>query len=46
VAYLYGEAEVLPVAFFLDRNHRVAAIHLGAPRREEFEKAIERLLAE
>lgn len=44
VAYLYGDIEGLPVAFFLDRNHKVAAIHLGPAARRDFEKAIEQLL--
>ena len=44
VAYLYGDVDALPVAFFVDRNQRVAAIHLGAAGRKEFEKAIQALL--
>ena len=45
VAYLYGEVEALPLAFFIDRNQRVAAIHLGPPGKKDFEKAIKTLLA-
>src|SRR3954447_22593745 len=32
-AYLYGDVQDLPVAFFIDRERRVAAIHAGAPSR-------------
>jgi len=45
VAYLYGDVEALPLAFFVDRNQRVAAIHLGPPGRKDFEKVIKTLLA-
>lgn len=45
VAYLYGEVKNLPIAFFVDRQHRVAAIHVGAASRREFESAIKLLLA-
>jgi peroxiredoxin len=45
VAYLYGDIEELPLAFFVDRNQRIAAIHLGAPSRKEFEKVVKALLA-
>lgn len=44
VAYLYGDVDALPVAFFIDRNQRVAAIHLGPGTRKEFEKTIKMLL--
>lgn len=44
VAYLYGDVAGLPVAFFIDRNQRVAAIHLGPAARKDFEKAILQLL--
>ena len=43
-AYLYGDVDALPVAFFVDRNQRVAAIHLGAANRKEFEKTLKLLL--
>jgi cytochrome c biogenesis protein CcmG/thiol:disulfide interchange protein DsbE len=45
-AYLYGGVDSLPLAFFIDRDQRVAAIHLGAADRNAFEKTIERLLRE
>jgi peroxiredoxin len=44
VAYLYGDVEALPLAFFVDRNQRVAAIHPGAASRKEFEKTVQALL--
>jgi peroxiredoxin len=44
VAYLYGEVEALPLAFLIDRNQRVAAIHSGAPGKKDFEKLIRGLL--
>jgi len=45
VAYLYGDVKDLPIAFFLDRNQRVAAIHAGAAGKKDFEKTIRSLLA-
>jgi cytochrome c biogenesis protein CcmG/thiol:disulfide interchange protein DsbE len=45
VAYLYGDVEELPLAFFVDREGRVAAIHLGPPGKKDFEKTIKALLA-
>jgi peroxiredoxin len=45
VGYLYGDVEELPLAFFVDRNQRISAIHLGLPSRKEFEKVIKELLA-
>jgi peroxiredoxin len=44
VAYLYGDVEELPLAFFIDRNHRVAAFHLGPVSRKDLEKTIKALL--
>ncbi len=46
IAYLYGDVDALPLAFFIDRNQRVAAIHLGPANRKEFEKTIKELLGE
>jgi peroxiredoxin len=43
-AYLYGDVEALPLAFFIDRDQRVAAIHSGAASRKDFEKVIQSLL--
>ena len=44
IGYLYGDVDSLPLAFFLDRSQRVAAIHLGAASRKDFEKTIQLLL--
>lgn len=44
VAYLYGDVDSLPLAFFVDRSQRVAGIHLGAASRKDFEKTIRLLL--
>jgi thiol-disulfide isomerase/thioredoxin len=44
VAYLYGDVDALPVGFFVDRQQRVAAIHLGAASRKSFEQTIRTLL--
>ena len=43
-AYLYGDVDSLPLAFFVDRNQKVAAIHLGATSRKDVEKAVRALL--
>ncbi|MCU1328615.1 MAG: Redoxin domain protein [Bryobacterales bacterium] len=44
VGELYGEVDNLPVAFFVDRNQKIAAIHLGAATRQQFEAVIQSLL--
>lgn len=44
VGYLYGEVDNLPVAFFVDRNQKVAGIHLGAASKKQFETTIQALL--
>ena len=44
VGYLYGEVDNLPVAFFIDRNQKVAGIHLGAATRKQFESTLQQLL--
>jgi thiol-disulfide isomerase/thioredoxin len=40
----YGKLDALPVAYFLDREQRVAAIHTGAGNRRQFEESIKTLL--
>jgi thiol-disulfide isomerase/thioredoxin len=45
-AYLYGDVEALPLAFFVDRAGRVAAIQLGPGSRRSFEQVILALLKE
>jgi len=44
VAYLYGDVESLPLAFFVDRQGRVAAMHLGNASRKDFESTVKALL--
>ncbi len=44
VAYLYGDVESVPLAFFIDRSQHVAAIHLGQGKRTDFENIIRVLL--
>jgi peroxiredoxin len=44
VAYLYGDVDTLPLAFLIDRNQRVAAIHLGPPSKKDFERTIKLLI--
>jgi cytochrome c biogenesis protein CcmG/thiol:disulfide interchange protein DsbE len=46
VAYLYGDVSELPLAFFIDRNGRVAAIHPGPAGKKEYEKVLRTLLDE
>jgi peroxiredoxin len=45
VAYLYGDVDALPVAFFVDREQRVAAIHPGAASRKQVESLVKALLS-
>jgi cytochrome c biogenesis protein CcmG/thiol:disulfide interchange protein DsbE len=40
----YGGIEALPTAFIIDREGRVAAVHVGLSARKEFQDAIEQLL--
>lgn len=46
IAYLYGDVDALPLAFFIDRSGRVAAIHLGPASRKDYEKLVQTLLAQ
>ncbi|MDP9169592.1 MAG: TlpA family protein disulfide reductase [Acidobacteriota bacterium] len=41
---LYGGIEALPTAFVIDRDGRIASVHVGLPGKEDFENAIEKLL--
>jgi peroxiredoxin len=38
IAYLYGDIDALPVTFLVDRNRRVAAIHLAWQARNSLRK--------
>jgi peroxiredoxin len=43
-AYKYGNVEGLPVAFLVDRERRVAAIHFGLVSKKKVEEEIRKLL--
>jgi cytochrome c biogenesis protein CcmG/thiol:disulfide interchange protein DsbE len=40
----YGGVEALPTTFVIDRDGRIASVHIGLSGRKEFEDAIEQLL--
>jgi cytochrome c biogenesis protein CcmG/thiol:disulfide interchange protein DsbE len=42
---LYGGVEALPTTFVIDREGRIASVHIGLSSRKDFEDAIEQLLA-
>ena len=42
----YGGVESLPTTFLIDRDGRIAAIHVGVASRKEFEDGIDELLQE
>ncbi len=41
---LYGGVEALPTTFVIDREGRIASVHIGLSSRKDFEDAIEQLL--
>ena len=41
---LYGSVEALPTTFVIDREGRIASVHVGLSGRKDFEDAIEKLL--
>ncbi len=43
-ADLYGGIEALPTTFIIDRDGRIAKIHIGLAAKEDFENAIEKVL--
>jgi len=43
-AQLYGGIDALPTTFLIDREGRIAAVHVGLVDRKEFENGIEQLL--
>ncbi len=43
-ADLYGGIEALPTTFILDREGKVASVHVGLAGKKEFEDAIEKIL--
>jgi peroxiredoxin len=40
----YGGLEALPTTFVIDRNGRIASVHVGLAGKKDFEDAIEQLL--
>jgi peroxiredoxin len=46
VAQLYGGIESLPSTFLIDREGRIASVHLGLVSRREYEAEILKLLAQ
>jgi peroxiredoxin len=40
----YGGLEALPTTFVIDRNGRIASVHVGLASKKDFEDAIEKLL--
>ncbi|MDZ7639265.1 MAG: hypothetical protein U5J83_13605, partial [Bryobacterales bacterium] len=45
MAQLYGGVEALPTSYILDRNGKVASVHMGIVSRSVFEEEIRALLA-
>jgi len=43
-AQLYGGVDALPTTFLIDRNGRIAAVHIGLTGKKAFEDGIEQLL--
>jgi peroxiredoxin len=44
--YKYGDLDSLPVSFLIDREQRVAAIHIGLASKKRVEDQIRKLLTE
>ncbi|HUI80720.1 MAG TPA: TlpA disulfide reductase family protein [Bryobacteraceae bacterium] len=42
---LYGGIDALPTTFLIDREGRIAAVHVGLVNRKDFENGIDQLLA-
>jgi peroxiredoxin len=43
-AQIYGGVDALPTTFLIDREGRIAAVHVGLADRRDFEDGVERLL--
>jgi cytochrome c biogenesis protein CcmG/thiol:disulfide interchange protein DsbE len=43
-AQLYGGVDALPTTFLIDRNGKIAAIHIGLASKKVFEDGVEQLL--
>lgn len=44
IAQLYGGIDALPTTFLIDRQGKIAAVHVGLADRKDFENGIEQLL--
>jgi cytochrome c biogenesis protein CcmG/thiol:disulfide interchange protein DsbE len=45
VTQLYGGVDALPTSFMIDRDGRIAAVHIGLAGKEEYANEIQNLLA-
>ena len=43
-AAAYGGVDALPTTFLIDRNGKIAAVHVGLASKKDFEDGIEQLL--
>jgi peroxiredoxin len=43
-AQLYGGVDALPTTFLIDRNGKIASVHIGLAGKKDFEDGIEQLL--
>ena len=43
-AQLYGGIDALPTTFLIDREGKIAAVHIGVASRKDFEDGVEQLL--
>jgi hypothetical protein len=41
---LYGGVDALPTTFLIDRQGKIAAVHVGLASRKDFEDGVEQLL--
>jgi len=44
IATLYGGVEALPTTFLIDREGRIASVHVGLSSKRDFEDEIQELL--
>ncbi|HUP03168.1 MAG TPA: TlpA disulfide reductase family protein [Bryobacteraceae bacterium] len=44
-AQLYGGVDALPTTFLIDRQGRIAAVHIGVADRRDIDEGVEKLLA-